>query len=144
MANKVLLPSAVIIVAGGLVALGYTALTLSASSDEPSSPALEAVADLPTVTNFTIRDETPGCAFDENRGGLVLEGLTVETRQTGSLELAFYVQRDSLDDILPGYVSTVLTFDEDTRSRTFDLVIPATPADYEAGYDECQFSTGGS
>jgi hypothetical protein len=95
MANKVLLSSGVIIVAGGLVALGYTAVTLSASSDEPSNPAAEAVADLPTVTNFTIRDETPGC-----------------------------------------------TFDEETRSRTFDLVIPATPADYEAGYDECQFSTG--
>ena len=144
MANKI--PNAVIIAAGGLVALGYAALTLSASSDEPSTnPAVQAVADLPTVTSFSIRAEkNADCAFDEDRGGLVWEELTIETKETGSLELTFYVQRDSLDDILQGYVSTVLTFDEDTRSRTFDLVIPVTPADYEAGYDECYWSTGGS
>jgi hypothetical protein len=53
------------------------------------------------------------------------------------------VQRDSLDDILPGYVSTVLTFDDDSRSHTFDLVLPVTEDEYEAGYDECQFSTSG-
>lgn len=142
MANKI--PNAVIIAAGGLVALGYVALTLPASSDEPSNPAVQTVADLPTVTAFSVSDEKNGCTFDEDRGGLVLQGLTVKTKQTGLLELTFYVQRGSLDDILPGYVSTVLTFDEDTRSRTFDLVIPVTPADYEAGYDECYFSTGGS
>lgn len=138
--------TAVIVAAGGLVALGYAALTLSASGDEASTnPAVAAVVGLPTVTDFSIRDESDaGCAFDEERGGLVLKGLTVRSKQTGSLELSFYVQRDSLDDILPGYVSTVVTFDEDTRSRTFDLVIPVTPADYEAGYDECYFSTGGS
>lgn len=139
------IPKAVIIAAGGLVALGYGALTLSASSDEPSNPAVQAVADLPTVTDFSIAGgENADCVFDETRGGLVWKGLTVETKQTGSLELTFYVQRDSLDDILKGYVSTVLTFDKDTRSRTFDLVIPVTPADHEAGYDECYFSTGGS
>jgi hypothetical protein len=139
------IPNAVIIAAGGLVALGYLALTLSASSEEPSNPAVQAVADLPTVSDFSIADEeNGGCVFDETRGGLVWKGLTIETKQTGSLELTFYVQRDSLDDILQGYVSTVLTFDKDTRSRTFDLVIPVTPADYEAGYDECYFSTGGS
>lgn len=138
--------TAVIVAAGGLVALGYAALTLSASGDEASTnPAVAAVVGLPTVTDFSIRDESDvGCAFDGERGGLVLKGLTVRSKQTGSLELSFYVQRDSLDDILPGYVSTVVTFDEDTRSRTFDLVIPVTPADYEAGYDECYFSTGGS
>lgn len=136
---------AVGIAAGGLVALGYAALTLSASSDEPSNPAVQAVADLPTVTDFSIRAENDdGCAFDEDRGGLVWKGLTVETKKTGSLELTFYAQRESLDDILQGYVSTVLTFDEDIRSRTFDLVIPVTRADYEAGYDDCYFSTGGS
>ena len=59
------------------------------------------------------------------------------------LELSFYVQRESLDDILPGYVSTVLTFDEGSRSHTFDLVVPVTRDDYEAGYDDCQWSTGG-
>ena len=134
-----------VIAAGGLVALGYAALTLSASGDEPSNPAVEAVADLPTVTDFSIGDrKNAGCAFDEDRGGLVLEALTVKTKQTGSLELSFYVQRDSLDDLLPGYASTVLTFDEDTRSRTFDVVIPMTSADYEAGYDECYWSIGGS
>lgn len=134
-----------VMAAGGLVAIGYAALTLSASGDEPSNPAVEAVADLPTVTDFSIGDrKNAGCAFDEDRGGLVLKGLTIKTRQTGSLELSFYVQRDSLDDLLPGYVSTVLTFDEDTRSRTFDVVIPVTPADYEAGYDECYWSIGGS
>lgn len=57
--------------------------------------------------------------------------------------LSFYVQRDSLDDILPGYVSTVLTFDEDSLSHTFDLVVPVTRDDHEAGYDECYWSTGG-
>ena len=135
----------VVIAAGGLVALGYVALTLSASGDEPTNPAVEAVVDLPTVTDFSIGDrKNAGCAFDEDRGGLVLEALTVKTKQIGSLELSFYVQRDSLDDLLPGYVSTVLTFDEDTRSRTLDVVIPVTPADYEAGYDECFWSTGGN
>lgn len=133
-----------VIAAGGLVALGYAVLTLSASGDEPSNPAVEAVADLPTVSAFSIDAENDGCAFDEERGGLVLEGLTVKTKQTGLLELMFYVQRDSLDHLLPGYVSTVLTFDENTRVRTFDVVIPATAADYEAGYDECYWSTGGS
>jgi len=144
MAKKI--RNAVIIAAGGLVALGYAALTLSASSDEPSTnPAVQSVADLPTVTDCSIRAEkNAGCVFDEDRGGLVWEGLTIETKQTGSLALTFYVQRDSLDDILQGYVSTVLTFDEDTHSRTFDLVIPVTPDAYEAGYDECYFSTGGS
>lgn len=58
------------------------------------------------------------------------------------LDLFFHVQRDSLDDILPGYVSTVLTFDEESRSHTFDLVVPATEDAYEAGYDECYWSTG--
>ena len=73
------------------------------------------------------------------------EGLTVESTSTGVLgSFSFYVQRDSLDDILPGYVSTVLTFDEDSRSHTFDLVVPVTRDDYEAGYDECQWSTGGN
>jgi len=134
-----------VVAAGGLVALGYAALTLSASGGESTNPAVEAVADLPTVSDFSIRGETNAdCAFDEDRGGLVWEGLTIKTKQTGSLELIFYVQGDSLDDLLQGYASTVLTFDEDTRSRTFDVVIPVTPADYEAGYDECYWSTGGS
>lgn len=146
MVNKI--PGAVIAVIAavcGLVALGYAALTMSASGDESLNPAVQAVADLPTVTDFSIAKETnAGCAYDEDRGGLVWEGLTIETKQTGSLELTFYVQRDSLDDVLPGYVSTVLTFGEDTRSRTFDAVIPVTRADYEAGYDDCYWSTGGS
>lgn len=139
------IPAALVVATGGLVALGGSALMVSASSEESPNPAVEAVADLPTVTDFSIRDRTgAGCVFDEDRGGLVFTGLTVRSKQTGTLELTFYVQRDSLDDILPGYVSTVLTFDEDTRSRTFDLVIPVTAADYEAGYDECYFSTGGA
>jgi len=134
-----------VVAAGGLVALGYAALTLSASGGESTNPAVEAVAGLPTVSDFSIRGETNAdCVFDEDRGGLVWEGLTIKTKQTGSLELTFYVQRDSLDHILPGYVSTVLAFDEDTRSHTFDVVIPVTATDYEAGYDECYWSIGGS
>jgi hypothetical protein len=100
-------------------------------------------ADLPTVTDFSIRAQKDGCAFDQDRGGLVYKGLTIESKSTGVLELSFYVQRDSLDDVLPGYVSTVLTFDDDSRSRTFDLVIPVTRDEYEAGYDECRFNTRG-
>ena len=69
--------------------------------------------------------------------------VTVTSTSTGVLQLAFYVQRDSLDDILPGYVSTVLTFDEDSRRHTFDLVVPVTQQDYEAGYDECYWTTTG-
>jgi hypothetical protein len=41
--------------------------------------------------------------FDEARGGLVIEGLTLRSRETGVHELTFYVQRDNGDDILPGY-----------------------------------------
>lgn len=129
-------------IAAGAVGLVGAVLALSAGGDEPLSPAAEAVADLPTVTDFLIRAETDGCAFDQDRGGLVYEGLTIESKSTGVLELSFYVQRDSLDNILPGYVSTVLTFDEDSPSHTFDLVVPVTQDEYEAGYDECHWSTG--
>lgn len=124
------------------VALGLVgAVTaFSASGDESLNPAAEAVADLPTVTDFSVDAEGDDCAFDPNRGGLVLESLTIKSKSTGVLKLSFYVQRDDLDDILPGYVSTVLTFDDDTRSHTFDLVVPVTRDDYEAGYDECQWS----
>ena len=59
------------------------------------------------------------------------------------LDLTFFVQRDSLDDILPGYVSTVLTFDGDSRSHTFDLVVPVAQDDYEAGYDQCHWQVSG-
>ena len=129
--------------AAGALGLVGAVLALSAGSDDDSlSPAALEVADLPTVTDFSIGGARDGCVFDEDRGGLVYEGLTVESTSTGVLELAFYVQRDSLDDILPGYVSTVLTFDEDARAHTFDLVVPVTRDDYEAGYDECQWSTG--
>ena len=127
-------------VALGLVGLGTT---FSASSDESLDPAAEAVADLPTVTDFSFDAEGDVCEFDPDRGGLVYEGLTIKSRSNGVLDLSFYVQRDSLDDILPGYVSTVLTFDEDSRSHTFDLVVPVTQDDYEAGYDECHWSLGG-
>jgi hypothetical protein len=115
----------------------------SPSSDESLNPAAEAVADLPTVTDFSFDAERGGCAFDPDRGGLVYKGLTITSKSTGVLELSFYVQRDSLDDILPGYVSTVLTFDDDSRSHTFDLVVPVTQDDYEAGYDECHWNLGG-
>ena len=129
--------------AAGALGLVGAVLALSAGSDERLDPAADAVADLPTVTDFSIRAEGDGCVFDQDRGGLVYKGLTIESKSTGVLELSFYVQRDSLDDILPGYVSTVLTFDEDSRSHTFDLVVPVTQDDYEAGYDECYWSTGG-
>ncbi len=114
----------------------------AAGSDDSLSPAALAVADLPTITDFSIGSERDGCVFDEDRGGLVYEGLTIKSKSTGVLELSFYVQRDSLDDVLPGYVSTAFTFDEDTRSHTLDVVVPVTREDYEAGYDECQWSTG--
>jgi hypothetical protein len=128
--------------AAGALALVGTVLAMSARSEETPGPAALAVADQPTVTDFSIRYEGDACVFDEDRGGLVSEGLTVTSTSTGVLELTFYVQRDSLDDVLPGYASTVLAFDEDTRSRTFDLVVPVSKEDYEAGYDECQWSTG--
>ncbi len=117
-------------------------LALSAGSDESLSPAAEAVADLPNITDFSIGGERDGCVFDEDRGGLVYQGLTIKSKSTGVLELSFYVQRDSLDDILPGYATTVLTFDEDSRSHTLDVVVPVTRQDYEAGYDECLWGTG--
>lgn len=129
--------------AAGAFGLVGAVLALTARDDEPPNPAAEAVAGQPTVTDFSIRAEGGGCAFDADRGGLVYKGLTIESTSTGVLELSFYAQRDSLDDILPGYVSTVLTFDDDSRSHTFDLVVPVTQDEYEAGYDECQFSTAG-
>jgi len=129
--------------AAGALGLVGGVLALSADGDEPLNPAAEAVADLPTVTDFSIRAGGGDCAFDMSRGGLVYEDLTIESTSTGVLELAFYVQRDSLDDILPGHVSTVLTFDEDSRSHTFDLVVPVSKDAYEAGYDECKFTTTG-
>ena len=131
--------------AAGTLALVGAVLVMSASGEErPLSPAAEAVADLPTVTDFSIGGERDGCVFDQDRGGLVYNGLTIKSESTGVLELSFYVQRDSLDDILPGYVSTVLTFDDDTRKHTFDLVVPVSKDDYEAGYDECFWDTGRS
>ena len=133
------------VVGTAAVALGLVgAVTaFSANSDESLNPAAEAVADLPTVTDFSFDAEGDGCVFDPDRGGLVYNGLTIKSKSTGVLELSFYVQRDSLDDILPGYVSTVLTFDDDSRSHTFDLVVPVTQDDYDAGYDECHWNFGG-
>ena len=131
-------------VGAAAVALGLVgAVTaVSASSEESLNPAAEAVAGLPPVTDFSFDAKSGGCAFDPDRGGLVYEGLTIKSKSTGVLELSFYVQRDSLDDILPGYVSTVLTFDDDSRRHTFDLVVPVTRDDYEAGYDECHWHFG--
>lgn len=77
-------------------------LALSAGSDETLNPAADAVADPPTVTDFSIRAEGDGCVFDPDRGGLVYKGLTIESKSTDVLEVSFYVLRDSLDDILPG------------------------------------------
>jgi len=128
--------------AGALALVGAVVALSAAGSDDSLSPAAGAVADLPTVTDFKIGAARDGCVFDEDRGGLVYQGLTVESKPTGVLELSFYVQRDSLDDILPGYVSTALTFDDDSRSHTFDVVVPVTRKDYEAGYDECLWGTG--
>jgi hypothetical protein len=71
--------------AAGTLGLIGAVLALSASSDEPLDPAAEAVADLPTVTDFSIRAESDGCAFDQDRGGLVYKGLTVESKSTGVL-----------------------------------------------------------
>lgn len=133
----------VVATAAGALGLLGTVLVVSASSDEPLSPAAVEVADLPAVTDFSIRGEGDRCVFDPDRGGLVYEDLRIESSSTGVLELSFYVQRDSLDDILPGYVSTVLVFDDDSSSHTFDLVLPVTQDEYDAGYDDCQFSTGG-
>lgn len=126
----------------GVLGLVVAGVALSASSDEPLDAAAESVAELPTVTDFSVR-AAGKCEFDRDRGGLVHDELTVTSTSTGVLQLAFYVQRDSLDDILPGYVSTVLTFDEDSRRHTFDLVVPVTQQDYEAGYDECYWTTTG-
>ena len=132
------------IVGTAAVAVGLVGVVTacSADNDESLNPAAEAVAKLPTVTDFSFDGERDGCVFDSERGGLVYKGLTIKSKSTGVLEIAFYVQRDSLDDILPGYISTVLTFDDEARSHTFDLVIPVTQDDYEAGYDECRWNFG--
>lgn len=90
--------------AAGIFGLAGAVLALSAGSDEGLNPAAEVVADMPTVTDFSIRAEGDGCVYDQEHGGLVYKGLTIESGSTGVLELTFYVQRDSLDDILPGYV----------------------------------------
>ena len=140
MAHRIAKAVGTVAVALGLVG---AVTAFSESSEETINPAAEAVADLPTVTDFSFDAEGDVCAFDADRGGLVYNGLTVTSKSTGVLELAFYVQRDSLDDILPGYVSTVLTFDDDSRSHTFDLVVPVTEDEYEAGYDECHWNFGG-
>jgi hypothetical protein len=127
------------------LALGLAAgvLALSAGGDDDLDPAAASVAGLPAVSDFSIRTEGDGCVFDQGRGGLVYRGLTIASKSSGVLELSFYAQRDSLDDILPGHVSTALTFDEDTHSHTFDLVVPATQDDYDSGYDECYWTTTG-
>lgn len=130
-------------IATGVLGLVGAVLAFSANGDdELLNPAAQAVSELPTVTDFSIRADGK-CQFDQDRGGLVVRGLTISSRSTGVLRVSAYVQRDSLDDILPGYVSTVVTFDDDSREHTFDLVVPVTKAQYEAGYDECHWSTGG-
>lgn len=131
-------------VAAGALALVGVVVVLTAEGDEDLGPAARAVAGLPAVTDFSMRAGGGACVYDEDSGGLVYRGLTVASRSNGKLELAFYAQRGSLDDVLPGYVSTVLTFDADSRSHTFDLVIPVTKEEHEAGYDECIWSTGGA
>jgi hypothetical protein len=140
MAHRIAKAVGTVAVALGLVG---AVTAFSASNEESPNPAAEAVADLPTVTDFSFAAGSDGCAFDADRGGMVYKGLTIKSKSTGVLELSFYVQRDSLDDILPGYVTTVLTFDDDSRRHTFDLVVPVTRDDYEAGYDECHWNFGG-
>lgn len=129
--------------AAGVLGLVGAGLAFSASgADDAPNPAAETVAELPTVTDFSI-DAQGRCRFDQDRGGLVVRDLTISSRSTGKLMVSVYVQRDSLDDVLPGYVSTVVTFDDEVREHTFDLVIPVTREQYETGYDECQWSVGG-
>jgi len=128
--------------AAGVFGLLGVGLAFAANGDDDLlDPAAHAVSDLPTVSDFSIRADGE-CQFDQDRGGLVISGLTIRSRSTGVLAVSAYVQRDSLDDILPGYVSTVVTFDDDSRVHTFDLVVPVTKTQYEAGYDECHWSTG--
>jgi hypothetical protein len=126
---------------GALVLAGAGLAVLGHGADGSSNPAAEALADRPSVTDFSIHADG-SCRFDPERGGMVLRDLTISSRSTGVLAVSVYVQRDSLDDILPGYVSTVVAFDEDSREHTFDLVVPVTKDQYEAGYDECFWSTG--
>jgi len=129
--------------AAGVLVVVVAGLAFSANGDDDLlNPAAEALADLPTVTDFSIRADGK-CQFDPERGGMVVRDLTISSKSTGVLAVAFYVQRDSLDDILPGYVSTVVRFDEDSRKHTFDLVVPVTKDQYEAGYDECHWNVGG-
>jgi hypothetical protein len=73
------------VVGTAAVALGLVgAVTaFSVSSDESLNPAAEAVADLPTVTDFSFDAEGDGCAFDPDRGGLVYKGLTIKSEVGG-------------------------------------------------------------
>ena len=131
-------------VAAGALGLVGGVVAVAASGDEPLNPAAAAVSDLPDVTDFSMDTRGDGCVFDRDRGGLVLDGVTVRSRSTGVMEPSFYVQRgDDLDDILPGYTTFVLVFDDDSREHTLDVVLPVSREDYEAGYDECRYSTPG-
>ena len=68
----------------------------------------------------------------------------MKASSAGVLELSFHVQGESLDDVLSGQVTTALVFEEGSLARTFDLVVPVSRQDYEAGYDECRWTAGGA
>ena len=127
--------------AGALALLG-AGLAFSARGEESGNPAVQVVADLPTVSDFSLGMKGD-CAYDADRGGLLIEGITIRSRSTGVLDMSFYVEHGSSGKILPGYVSTVLAFDRRSRSHTFDVVLPVSRTDYEDGYRECSWSTGG-
>lgn len=81
----------------------------------------------------------PNCTFSEEEGGYVF-GITASAREGGTrLPVKAWVQRDSLDDVLPGSTSyEQLDFVVPDRPVTETVVLPATAEDVAAGYDDCR------
>ena len=71
--------------ATGVLGLVGAVWALSASGDDDLlNPAAQAVSELPTVTDFSIRGDGQ-CRFDQDRGGMVVRGLTIRSTSTGVL-----------------------------------------------------------
>lgn len=117
---------------------------LAADGPAASDPAAGAAEDVAVVGSFAVSAGEEGCSYDAARGGLVLEDVTVASEDDGRLEVTFYVERGSLDDVLPTSATLVVTFDDERREHTFDVVLPVSRAQHDAGYDDCRWHVGGS
>lgn len=127
-------------VATALVLLG---LVVVIAQDRSQPHPLD--ADAPALADLTFH--TKGCAFDPDRGGLVVH-FAVSTADEGrfTVDVAAVTDQgaDDLDVTTPHVVRFTVPFYGGQTRKEFDVVVPLSPADYQQGYQKCRYTLNGS